>query len=144
MHRVIEVQHAELRLHLILILVLQELIIYVLGQCGILVVIYAHCVSLGHHLVNERLIYRVGLTGTRASQNKDSSEGIHDIDPSVMDLLLILIHYRQIDGIIIINLIGALRERLVVIVDDGLGLPAGNHADNPYESDKSYNSKDRI
>ena len=144
MHRVVEVQQTELRLHIILVPVLEELVVYVLGECGVLVVIYAHRISLGHHLIDDRLIYRVRLTGTRASQDEYSSEWIHDIDPSVMHLLLILIHYRQIDGVVVRDLVRTLRERLVVVIDDGLGFPAGNHADHPYESDTSYNSKEDI
>ena len=56
MHRVIEVQDTEVRRHLVPVPVLQELVIYVLGQRGVLVVVYAHGVALGHHLVDERLI----------------------------------------------------------------------------------------
>mgnify|MGYP003291701935 CR=1 FL=1 len=65
-----------------------------------------------------------------------------------MDLLLILIHDRQIDGIIIINLIGTLRERLVVIVDDDFAPNAESNlqmgillcdflGENPVEADLS-------
>ena len=52
-----------------------------------------------------------------------------------MHLLLILIHYRQIDRIVILDLVRTLRECLVIIIDDGLGIAAGNHAHYPYESD---------
>ena len=52
-----------------------------------------------------------------------------------MHLLLILIHDRQIDGIVILYLVRTLRECLVVIIDDGLGVAAGYHAHHP---DKSY------
>ena len=144
MHRVVEVQDAELRLHLELMPVLEELVIYVLGECGILVVIHAHGVSLGHHLVDDRLVYRVRLTGSRASQDEDASEGIHDIDPSIVHLLLILIHDRQIDGVVVHDLIRTLREGLVVVIDDGLGLSAGNHADHPYESGESDDGEECI
>ena len=57
-----------------------------------------------------------------------------------MHLLLILIDHRQIDGVFVLDLLLALRECLVIIINDGLGLATGDHADHPHQS---YRSDDR-
>ena len=80
--RVVEVDHAELRLHLESSRVQIELVPDYLCQIRVLVVVQEHRVSLGYHLLYERSIYGIRLTCSRGTQNQRGSERTDHVYPS--------------------------------------------------------------
>ena len=97
--------------------IVHELVVDYLCEVRKLVVIDEHRVPLGYHLLDERPVYREGLTRTWSSEDHSGSERVHDIDPALSYPVLILKPERDIDRVLSLHLLGTLAEGLVPVVD---------------------------
>ena len=111
-----EVDDAEaaVRGQLALFAVLAVLIEEVSCQSWELIVIDHHGKALGTVLADEWVDDAEGLTGAGRSQDDGSTEGIDDVDPSVVQTLLIVVDHRDIDTVLVLFLVTALFEALVL------------------------------
>ena len=96
--------------------ILAVLVEEVTGQCRELVIIDHHGKPLGAVLANERVDDTEGLTRSGRTQDDGSTEGVDDIDPAVVQTLLVVVDHRDIDAILVLFLVTALFERLVIKV----------------------------
>ena len=64
-------------------------------------------------LADERVNDAEGLTGAGRSQDDGSTEGVDDVDPAVVQTLLIVVDHRDIDTVLVLFLVPALLEALV-------------------------------
>ena len=111
-----EVDDAEtaVRGQLALLAVLAVLIEEVPCQSRELIVIDHHGKALGTVLADERVDDAEGLTGAGRSQDDGGTEGIDDVDPAVVQALLIVVDHRDIDTVLVLFLVPALLKALVL------------------------------
>jgi len=67
-------------------------------------------------LADERVNDAEGLTGAGCSQDDGSTEGIDDVDPAVVQTLLVVVDHRDIDTVLVLFLVPALLKALVLKV----------------------------
>ena len=82
-------------------------------QCRELIVIDHHGKALGTVLADERVDDAEGLTRAWRSQDDGSTERVDDVDPAVVQLLLVVVDHRDVYAVLILFLVTALLERLV-------------------------------
>ena len=63
---------------------------------------------------DERVDDAEGLTGAGRSQDDGGTEGVDDVDPAVVQTLLIVVDHRDIDTVLVLFLVPALLEALVL------------------------------
>lgn len=112
--RVVEVDHMGLRHDRVLVRVQQELVVEYLREVRELVVIDEHRVSLADHLLDEGAVHGERLSGSRGSEDHGRAERVHHVDPSVMDGSLVMVSGRDVAGVLGLDLLVALLERLIV------------------------------
>ena len=84
------------------------------GQCREFVVIDHHRKTLGTVLANERVYDAEGLTRAGRTKDDGGAERVDDVDPAVVQLLLVVIDHRDIDAVLVLFLVTALLKALIV------------------------------
>ena len=97
-----------------LLSVLAVLVEEVAGQCRELIVIDHHGKALGTVLADERVDDAEGLTRAGRTQDDGGAERVDDVDPAVVQTLLVVIDHRDIDAVLVLFLVTALLEALIV------------------------------
>ena len=99
-----------------LLAVLAVLVEEVAGQCRELVVIDHHGKALGTVLADERVDDTEGLTRAGRAQDDGGAERVDDVDPAVVQTLLVVVDHRDVDAVLVLFLVTALLKTLVVEV----------------------------
>lgn len=97
-----------------LLAVLAVLVEEVAGQCRELIVIDHHGKALGTVLADERVDDPEGLTRAGRTQDDGGAERVDDVDPAVVQFLLVVIDHRDIDAVLVLFLVTALLKALIV------------------------------
>ena len=110
---VVKVDDKELRLHFVGIEVRQEMIVGYLREVGELVVADVHRKSLLNLLLDVVVHNRIRLTRTRWAEYHRRTEGIDDVDPSLVPPLAIVEACGKIHRILVLHQTSLLHKTLI-------------------------------
>ena len=113
--RVIEIHDIHLRFHRIAAVIVQQLVQHPRRKARVLEVIDKHRVPLSHHLLDKGRIDTRRFSGTRRADDHASALRRHAVDVPLMQFSIILIGHRDIDAVLVLNLLPALRKSIPIV-----------------------------
>jgi len=115
--RIVEVYHVELGLDLVAVQVGEQVVVGYLGEVGVLEIIQEERIALLDGLFDVLVDYRIGLARTGRAQDHRRTEGIDEVDPSVIRPAFEPKAGAEVDGILVLLQFGLLHEGFVLDVE---------------------------
>ena len=113
--RVVEIHDVHLRFHRIETVIVQQFVQHACRKARVLEVIDEHRVPFSHHLLDKGRVDTGGLSGTRRADDHASALRRHAVDVPLMQFSIILIGHRDIDAVLVLNLLPALRKSIPIV-----------------------------
>ena len=121
--RVVKVDDVHFRLHIVAVIVVQQLVHHTMRQIRVLVVIDKHGVALLHHLPEERPVNTVGFTRAGNANDHTAALGRYHIDVSLALFSFVLIGHGQVHAVFVFDELLTLLERIPVVRKMGVKTP---------------------